>query len=140
MVAKAGTRIRVIGGKGKGGYGHRLLMFIPHVTVLANPFRRRSAQNVPKYVVQAHMNLLALRYPSDIAGLTGVRSHRCFGREAMHETLTTGDEKATLVWLEDALVYASAHGEMNFLAYLEAIIEDVVFVMEMTDRRASLVG
>jgi hypothetical protein len=58
----------------------------------------------------------------------------------MHETLTTGDEKATLVWLEDALVYASAHGEMNFLAYLEAIIEDVVFVMEMTDRRASLVG
>jgi hypothetical protein len=58
----------------------------------------------------------------------------------MHETLTTGDEKATLAWLEDALGYASAHGEMNFLAYLEAIIEDVVFVMEMTDRRASLVG
>jgi hypothetical protein len=86
------------------------------------------------------MSLLALRYPSDIAGLTGVRSHRCFGREAMHETLTTSDDKATLVWLEDALRYASAHGEMNFLAYLEAIIEDVVFVMEMTDRRASLVG
>ena len=86
------------------------------------------------------MSLLALRYPSDIAVLTGARSDRCFGREAMHETLTPGDEKATLAWLEDALRYASAHREMNFLAYLEAIIEDVVFVMEMTNRRASLVG
>jgi hypothetical protein len=86
------------------------------------------------------MNLLALRCPSDIAGLTEVRSHRCFGREAMHETLTAVDEKATLTWLEGALGYASAHGEMKILAYLEALIEDVVFVMEMTDRRASLVG
>jgi hypothetical protein len=86
------------------------------------------------------MNLLALRYPSDIAGLIEVLSHRCFGREAMHETLTAVDEKATLAWLEGALGYASAHGEMKILAYLEALIEDVVFVMEMTDRRASLVG
>jgi len=86
------------------------------------------------------MSMLALRYSSDITVLTEVRSHRCFGREAMHEMLTPGDEKATLAWLEGALGYASAHGEMKILAYLEALIEDVVFVMEMTNRRASLVG
>jgi hypothetical protein len=37
LVAKAGARIRVIVGKEKGGFGHRLLISIPHVTVLANP-------------------------------------------------------------------------------------------------------
>jgi hypothetical protein len=58
----------------------------------------------------------------------------------MHKTWTPGDEKATMAWLEDALGYASAHGEMKILAFLEALMEDVVFVMEMTDRRASLVG
>jgi hypothetical protein len=86
------------------------------------------------------MSLFALRYPSDSTVLIGVRSHRCFGREAMHKTWTPGDEKATMAWLEDALRYASAHGEMKILAFLEALMEDVVFVMEMTDRRASLVG
>jgi hypothetical protein len=30
-VARAGARIGVIGGKGKGGYGHRLPAFIPHI-------------------------------------------------------------------------------------------------------------
>ena len=95
---------------------------------------------MPKYVAKAHMSLFALRYPSDRTVLIGVRSHRCFGREAMHKTWTPGDEKATMAWLEDALGYASAHGEMKILAFLEALMEDVVFVMEMTDRRASLVG
>ena len=86
------------------------------------------------------MSLLALRYPSDIAVLTGVRSHRCFGREVMHQMLTPDDENATLAWLEDALEQAYAHGEMTTLAYLEAVMEDVVFVMEMTVRKASLVA
>ena len=95
---------------------------------------------MPKYVAKAHMSLFALRYPSDSTVLIGVRSHRCFGREAMHKTWTPGDEKATMAWLEDALGYASAHGEMKILAFLEALMEDVVFVMEMTDRRASHVG
>ena len=96
---------------------------------------------MPKYVARAHMSLLALRYPSDITVLTGVRSHRCFGREAMHETWTPGDEKATLAWLEDALGYASAHGEMKILAYLEALMEDVVFEMEMaTSKKAFTIG
>ena len=127
-------------GKGKGGYGHRLLAFIPHITVLATLFRRRSAQNVSKYVVQAHKSSLALRYPSDITVLAGVRSHRCFGREVMHQMLTPDDEIATLAWLEDALEQAYAHGQMTTLAYLEAVMEDVVFVMEMVRRESFTVG
>jgi hypothetical protein len=86
------------------------------------------------------MSLFALHYPSDIGVHTGVHSHRCIGREAMHQNLTPGDEKATLAWLEDALGYALVHGEMQILAYLEAVIEDVVFVMEISARKASLVG
>jgi hypothetical protein len=42
--------------------------------------------------------------------------------------------------LEDALGYALVYGEMQILAYLEAVIEDVVFVMEISARKASLVG
>ena len=113
-----------------------MLAFIPHITVLATLFRRRSAQNVSKYVVQAHKSSLALRYPSDITVLAGVRSHRCFGREVMHQMLTPDDENATLAWLEDALEQAYAHGQMTTLAYLEAVMEDVVFVMEMVRRES----
>jgi hypothetical protein len=84
-----------------------LLTFIPHLTVLATLYRRGSAQNVSKYVAQAHMSLLALRYPSDIAVLTGGCSHRCFGRQGMHQMFTPDDENATLAWLEDALGQAT---------------------------------
>jgi hypothetical protein len=58
----------------------------------------------------------------------------------MHQMLTPDDENATLAWLEDALGQAYAHGQMTTLAYLEAVMEDVVFVMEMTVRKASLIA
>jgi hypothetical protein len=52
-----------------------------------------------------------------------------------------GNESASLAWLEEALEHAYAHGQMQTLAYLEAVMEDVVFVMEMaTTRKASSVG
>ena len=35
-VVRAGARIGVIGGKGKGGYGHRLPVFIPHIDMNVN--------------------------------------------------------------------------------------------------------
>lgn len=54
--------------------------------------------------------------------------------------LTPDDENATLAWLEDALGQAYAYSQMTTLAYLEAVMEDVVFEMEMTARKASLVG
>jgi hypothetical protein len=52
-----------------------------------------------------------------------------------------GDEFVSLAWLEEALEHAYAHGQMKTLAYLEWVMEDVVFVMEMAAARgASSVG
>ena len=46
-----------------------------------------------------------------------------------------GNESVSLAWLEDALEHAYAHGQMQTLAYLEWVMEDVVFVMEMIATR-----
>ena len=54
---------------------------------------------------------------------------------------SVGDEFVSVAWLEEALEHAYAHGQMKTLAYLEWVIEDVVFVMEMAaTRKASSVG
>jgi hypothetical protein len=36
-----------------------------------------------------------------------------------------------MAWLEDAIEHAQAHGQVEALAYLEAVMEDAVFVTEM---------
>jgi hypothetical protein len=54
--------------------------------------------------------------------------------------LTLDDENATLAWLEDALEQAYAHGQMTTLAYLEAVMDDVVFMMEIVRRESFTVG
>ena len=46
----------------------------------------------------------------------------------------------SLAWLEEALEHAYAHGQTQALAYLEWVMEDVVFVMEMADRKPFTVG
>ena len=46
-----------------------------------------------------------------------------------------GNESVSLAWLEEALEHAYAHGQLRALAYLEALMEDVVFVMEMAATR-----
>jgi hypothetical protein len=51
-----------------------------------------------------------------------------------------GNESVALAWLEEALEHAYAHGQMKTLAYVEAVMEDVVFVMEMAERESSTVG
>ena len=54
---------------------------------------------------------------------------------------SVSDESVSLAWLEDALEHAYAHGQMQTLAYLEALMEDVVFEMEMaTSKKAFTVG
>jgi hypothetical protein len=54
---------------------------------------------------------------------------------------SVSDESVSLAWLEDALGYAYAHGQMQTLAYLEALMEDVVFEMEMaTSKKTFTVG
>jgi len=52
-----------------------------------------------------------------------------------------GNESVSLAWLEEALEHAYAHSQMKTLAYLEWVMEDVVFVIEMAATRgASSVG
>ena len=46
-----------------------------------------------------------------------------------------GNESVSLAWLEEALEHAYAQGQMKTLAYLEWVMEDVVFVMEMAATR-----
>ena len=53
----------------------------------------------------------------------------------MNRTLVVGTDTATLAWLEDALGYVYAHGQMYALAYLEAVMDDTIFEMEMDERR-----
>ena len=54
---------------------------------------------------------------------------------------SVGNESVSLAWLEEALEHAYAHGHMKTLAYLEWVMEDVVFVVEMAaTKKASSVG
>jgi hypothetical protein len=51
------------------------------------------------------------------------------------------NEFVSVTWLEEALEHAYTHGQIKTLAYLEAVIEDAVFVMEMAATgKASSVG
>ena len=54
--------------------------------------------------------------------------------------LGVDNDTATLAWLENALGCAYVHGQIYALAYLEAVMEDAVFEMEIAERRAALVG
>ena len=58
----------------------------------------------------------------------------------MNRTLVVGTDTATLAWLEDALGCVYAHGQTNALAYLEAVMDDAVFEMDMAERRAHFIG
>jgi hypothetical protein len=46
-----------------------------------------------------------------------------------------GNEFVSVAWLEEALEHAYVHRQIKTLAYLEAIIEDAVFVTEMASTR-----
>jgi hypothetical protein len=58
----------------------------------------------------------------------------------LDSTLVSDTNMATLVWLEDALGCVYAHGQMKTLAYLEAVMDDAVFEMEMDERRVVSIG
>jgi hypothetical protein len=53
--------------------------------------------------------------------------------------LVADAEEATLAWLEAALEHAYSHGQHLALAYLEAVMEDVVFREELAARKTSFV-
>lgn len=57
----------------------------------------------------------------------------------MNSMLGAGTEKATLAWLEAALEHAYSHGQHSALAYLEAVMEDVLFAEELAASKTSFV-
>ena len=60
------------------------------------------------------------------------------GRGSLDLAAGVGDESVSLAWLGDALEHAYAHGQMRSLAYLEAVMEDAVFMKEMAERKTAL--
>ncbi len=62
------------------------------------------------------------------------------GGSTLDPMLVADTKEVTLAWLEEALEHAYSHGQRFALAYLEAVIEDVVFEEEITARTASVVG
>jgi hypothetical protein len=71
--------------------------------------------------------------------ILGCEQRHTTGRSALDPMLVAETETATLGWLEEALEHAYSHGQHLALAYLEAVIEDVLFEEEMTTR-ASIFG
>ncbi len=57
----------------------------------------------------------------------------------MDSMLGAHTEEVTLAWLGGALDHAYSHGQQLALAYLEAVMEDVVFAEEMAAKRTSCV-
>ncbi len=53
----------------------------------------------------------------------------------MELTLGRDTETATLAWLVEALEYARTQGQPKVVGYLEAVLDDVEFEMEMAVRR-----
>ena len=58
----------------------------------------------------------------------------------MDSAVRAGNESVALAWVEEALEHAYTHGQVKTLAYVEAVMEDVVFVMEMAERGTLTVG
>ncbi len=58
----------------------------------------------------------------------------------MDSTVVSNTDTTTLAWVEDALSCVYAYGQMKALAYLEAVMDDAVFEMEMDERRAVSIG
>ena len=52
----------------------------------------------------------------------------------LEHTLLTKDNEACLAWLEDALQQLRPEGRAKDVGYLEAVLEEVVFEMEMAPR------
>ena len=67
--------------------------------------------------------------------ILGCEQRRITRGGTLDSTLGSHTETATLAWLEEALEHAYSQGQRFALAYLEAVMEDVVFEEEMVARR-----
>ncbi len=61
--------------------------------------------------------------------------HHLTGGSRLDSMLGADTDTATLAWLVSALEQARREGQWKAVAYLEAVIEDVVFEEEMAARR-----
>jgi hypothetical protein len=68
------------------------------------------------------------------------RRSSAIGGKGLEVSLGVATATATLAWLNDALGCVYAQGQMKALAYVEAVMDDAVFEMEMVERRAHLIG
>jgi hypothetical protein len=67
--------------------------------------------------------------------------HRLGGTLPIEDLTPEADsETATLAWLVSALEYTRSRGQTKVVGYLEEVTDDVVFEIEMTARKTSLVG
>jgi hypothetical protein len=84
----------------------------------------------PRLCVPEHTGVIALPYTMKTAALW-----RCWGHYGVGVLPTVGvDNEANLAWLEEALLYAFAHSRPHLWAYLEAVMDDVLFEMELEAR------
>ena len=56
---------------------------------------------------------------------------KAYGRAQVELRTNMGDDTATLAWLEDALRQAFELQKPELWAYLEAVLEEVLFEMEL---------
>ena len=64
-----------------------------------------------------------------------VRTASYHERSTLDSILGTDTDTATLDWLASALEQARARGQRKAVGYLEAVLDDVEFEMEMAARR-----
>jgi hypothetical protein len=72
--------------------------------------------------------------------ILGCEQRHLRGGSTLDPMLVADTKEVTLAWLEAALEHAYSHGQHLALAYLEAVMEDVVFEEEITARAASVLG
>jgi hypothetical protein len=77
-----------------------------------------------------HIGAITLPYTVDTIVL-----QKCCGttEKGLHLTLSV-DNESGLAWLEEALVYAFAHSRPQLWAYLEAVMDDFLFEIELEAR------
>ena len=81
-----------------------------------------------------------LTYGANNVPILECEQRQLTGGSVLESTLGSVSDPTTLAWLKDALGCVYAHGQTNALAYLEAVMDDAVFEMDMAERRAHFIG
>jgi hypothetical protein len=95
------------------------------------------ARSVPKEVVRSTNagSFVGRKRGASLARLIGKVSSLGEGKR-LEVMVRMHDGSATQTWLVDALEYARANEQTRVVRYLEAVIDDAVFEMEMAARHS----